>query len=45
MQFRALAERFDGLGDEEVGDAYSGPYYQCAVELRALIDSQAVRNG
>ena len=39
-QFRVLAAKFDGLGDEEVGDAYSGPYYQCAVELRALIDSQ-----
>lgn len=44
-QFRALAAKFDGLGDEEVGDAYSGPYYECARQLRALIDSQAVRNG
>ncbi|UQA21538.1 hypothetical protein [Stenotrophomonas sp. NY11291] len=39
-QFRVLAAKFDGMGDEEVGDAYSGPYYQCAQELRALIDSQ-----
>ncbi len=44
-QFRALAAKFDGLGDEDVGDAYSGPYYECARQLRALIDSQAVRNG
>ncbi|WP_333627847.1 hypothetical protein [Stenotrophomonas cyclobalanopsidis] len=44
-QFRTLAAKFDGLGDEEVGDAYSGPYYECARQLRALIDSQAVRNG
>ena len=41
-QFRALAAKFDGLGDEEVGDAYSGPYYECARQLRALIYSQAV---
>jgi|GEM_PF-5713132 len=44
-QFRVLAAKFDGLGDEEVGDAYSGPYYQCALELRTLIDSLAVPNG
>lgn len=43
-QFRALAAKFDGLGDEEVGDAYSGPYYECARQLRALIDSKAVGN-
>lgn len=42
-QFRVLAGKFDGMGDEEVGDAYSGPYYECARQLRALIDSQAVR--
>ncbi|AEM50756.1 hypothetical protein [Stenotrophomonas maltophilia] len=41
-QFRDLAANFDALGDEEVGDAYSGPYYECARQLRALIDGKAV---
>lgn len=37
----ALAAKFDEMGDEEVGDAYSGPYYECARQLRALlIDGQ-----
>jgi len=44
-QFSDLAAKFDGMGDEEVGDAYSGPYYECARQLRALIDSKAVGNG
>lgn len=36
-KLRALAEKFEGYGDEEIGDAFSGPYYQCAEDLRGLI--------
>lgn len=39
-QLRALAEKFESYGDDEIGDAFSGPYYQCAAELRGLIDGQ-----
>lgn len=39
-QLRALAEKFESYGDDEIGDAFSGPYYQCATELRGLIDDQ-----
>lgn len=39
-QLRALAEKFESYGDDEIGDAFSSPYYQCATELRGLIDDQ-----
>jgi len=38
-QLRELAAKFDGYGDEEIGDTYRRPYYQCALELRALLDN------